>query len=629
MSVKIYPGEFDLWQWDRGRRLVVDDTDCCQVHFYNGVTQEVLAMEVYEQDGLRVVKVPDILLQVARNLTVYTYKIDDTGAQTRHSQVFTVYARLKPADYVYTEDEIHTWEELEKRVKALEENGALPDEVIAEAVKAYLEENPIEAGATAEEAAQIKKNKKDIQNLSNDKLDASKLSEAVDDALAQAKASGEFEGEPGYTPVRGKDYWTTEDKESILSELSAVSDELAIVNEGKGSVVAVSDSVDRHLRGLTIYGKTTQDGTPTPDSPVELVGAGASGAINVTVAGKKIFDDAEWFKKNNATLQNDGSWNGVSANKIIFTNSSRKSGSVNLAMTAKIDRDTTTASLQVTYTDNTSDNFCAFQLANDFETKIAETNPDKTVESIALQTSGNTNGLYVKDIMVAFGDNEYDPAIDKQTLTVSTPNGLNGVPMPTDGGTGGYHYIPDYIDENGNAYITDYVDISRGVRVQRFKTAVITQTSQLVAVKNGFGQFGINLPTGRKDGSYCLCSHYKVPLNYDGSLWSNPTYTGVMYKRVSSNPNKLFTVHEGITTLEDYNAWLAENKPVFLYELLEPIEIPLSAEEIAAYQALHTNYPDTTIYTDAGVGLDVKYVADTKSYVDQKLAAISAALLNA
>lgn len=38
-------------------------------------------------------------------------------------------------------------------------------------------------------------------------LAESELSEAVDDALAHAKASGEFDGEDGYTPVKGKDYF--------------------------------------------------------------------------------------------------------------------------------------------------------------------------------------------------------------------------------------------------------------------------------------------------------------------------------------------------------------------------------------------------------------------------------------
>lgn len=100
------------------------------------------------------------------------------------------------------------------------------------------------------------------------KLDADKLPEAVNDALAQAKASGEFDGEPGadgitphigsngnwyvgdtdtgkpgrgmdgrpgqdgYTPVKGKDYWTDAEQENILEEVSnqlslEIADELA------------------------------------------------------------------------------------------------------------------------------------------------------------------------------------------------------------------------------------------------------------------------------------------------------------------------------------------------------------------------------------------------------------------
>jgi len=63
--------------------------------------------------------------------------------------------------------------------------------------------------------------------------------------------------------------------------------------------------------------------------------------------------------------------------------------------------------------------------------------------------------------------------------------------------------------------------------------------------------------------------------------------------------------------------------------LATPIETPLDAETIAAYQTLHTNSPSTTILNDAGVGMKVRYVADTKAYIDNKIAALSAAIVNA
>jgi hypothetical protein len=58
-----------------------------------------------------------------------------------------------------------------------------------------------------------------VDGLSSGKLDASKLTEAINTALAQAKASGEFDGEPGYTPQKYTDYFTPADQESIVQDV--------------------------------------------------------------------------------------------------------------------------------------------------------------------------------------------------------------------------------------------------------------------------------------------------------------------------------------------------------------------------------------------------------------------------
>lgn len=44
---------------------------------------------------------------------------------------------------------------------------------------------------------------------------------AVERALQEAKDSGEFDGENGYTPVRGVDYWTEADKDEIKGYVDA------------------------------------------------------------------------------------------------------------------------------------------------------------------------------------------------------------------------------------------------------------------------------------------------------------------------------------------------------------------------------------------------------------------------
>lgn len=71
--------------------------------------------------------------------------------------------------------------------------------------------------------------------------------------------------------------------QNIFEALSAS----AVECEATGDVIAVNEASNNRLRGLNIYGKTTQDGTPTPEAPVEMVTAGNSGVITVKVLGTK------------------------------------------------------------------------------------------------------------------------------------------------------------------------------------------------------------------------------------------------------------------------------------------------------------------------------------------------------
>ena len=65
------------------------------------------------------------------------------------------------------------------------------------------------------------------------------------------------------------------------------------------------------------------------------------------------------------------------------------------------------------------------------------------------------------------------------------------------------------------------------------------------------------------------------------------------------------------------------------YVLKEPIETPLDADTLAAYAALHTYKPSTTVTNDAGAGQKVAYVADTKTYIDQKFTQLQSAIIAA
>lgn len=68
---------------------------------------------------------------------------------------------------------------------------------------------------------------------------------------------------------------------------------------------------------------------------------------------------------------------------------------------------------------------------------------------------------------------------------------------------------------------------------------------------------------------------------------------------------RIFARIEGITSLEDFKAAVPDLEVIWLLET--PIEKPLSAEQIAAYKALYTYSPTTTIMNNEKAGMKLTY----------------------
>ena len=114
-----------LWQWDRGQRVQLHDVPVgTEVHFSNAaIKPNALVKDAYEDGEGVYADIPDILLQTAGTLTAYIYLEDGDEGHTEYLKMFIVRDREKPDDYVYTEDDVKTWEMLEERIKVLEESG--------------------------------------------------------------------------------------------------------------------------------------------------------------------------------------------------------------------------------------------------------------------------------------------------------------------------------------------------------------------------------------------------------------------------------------------------------------------------------------------------------------------------
>lgn len=123
---------------------------------------------------------------------------------------------------------------------------------------------------------------------------ASQSAQEAADSLQELKdgiAAGDFKGEKG-DPGPAVALDTTLTHEGEAADAKATGDAISavkawqnvLVGTETGNPPSVDDAFAAPLCGLTVYGKSTQDGTPTPDAPVPIVSAGDSGSVAVTLS---------------------------------------------------------------------------------------------------------------------------------------------------------------------------------------------------------------------------------------------------------------------------------------------------------------------------------------------------------
>ena len=180
-----------------------------------------------------------------------------------------------------------------------------------------------------------------------------------------------------------------------------------------------------------------------------------------------------------------------------------------------------------------------------------------------------------------------DGANESQTLTLQTPNALPGIPL-TSGG--------NYTDESGQQWVCDEVDLARGVRVQRITKIKLTssmnwQTANSKRVDRYFASFkGIDM-------AGILCTHFSFSTDAEvvGGIAANLGNIGFAY------------TEKGTTTVPSFKTFLDANDVYVWAALAAPVETALSSAEIAAYKALTTYAPTTSISANGVSGLAATY----------------------
>jgi hypothetical protein len=194
---------------------------------------------------------------------------------------------------------------------------------------------------------------------------------------------------------------------------------------------------------------------------------------------------------------------------------------------------------------------------------------------------------------------EYEPYTVAQVELTHT---LPSIPV-TSGG--------NYTDSDGHQWICDEVDLARGVYVQRIIKQTITDFSE----SSGYLKFG-----GFTEGNIWL----RTNVLHATGLCDRFVYAvnGAKERFAALGSGAVYFVVSGELTLEEWRTRMAELAPTIMLALQKPIETPLSETELAAWRTLHTNKPNTAVLNDAGAHMAVAYIADTKLYIDNKIAAL-------
>ena len=117
---KIYDGRTNFWQWDTKQKLIVLDERVTEVRFSNRNMEHSKRRPVYtDKDGVRICNVPDLLLQLPKNLIAYAVtKGEDGCCSTIKAVKFAVYQQPIPTDYVCEQDAVV--EDILMRIELLE-----------------------------------------------------------------------------------------------------------------------------------------------------------------------------------------------------------------------------------------------------------------------------------------------------------------------------------------------------------------------------------------------------------------------------------------------------------------------------------------------------------------------------
>lgn len=382
-------------------------------------------------------------------------------------------------------------------------------------------------------------------------------------------------------------------REQVSSLKEDISNKITKFYASNQGETHIADSDNGKIQDMMIYGKSSQDGTPTPENPVEI-----KSVVNPTVKllGSNIlkirdgeYQDGEYQDVGCTITVSNGviKLNGTSTdNKRIYlpidTPSMLKEGTEIIFCPNNIKG---TESIIKCYLDYSNENTKSLSIAsNTINTPYVITRQDARYEfklSIKI-TGGNTfnNETWKPQILIGKQITPFEPYKEQ---SIQLPITLNAIPVSSDG---------NYTDQSGQQWICDEVDLERGVLVQRTRTMVFSDSSgfnlQLASDGIRFQYTVKNLKTTdtQTADANAFCS--ALVLGKADATWNTSDVFTI-------NDMSLYVRFKNITSLGELRQYLQQTPMSLTAILVTPIETPLTSVEIADFNAFITYYPVTNI----------------------------------
>lgn len=319
--------------------------------------------------------------------------------------------------------------------------------------------------------------------------------------------------------------------------------------------------------------------SPSPDYPQEIKSVGDSGSIELNVMGANVLEGTKLGVKSTV--------NGITyttyENGILITGTATKT--FNISLHEDLKHRLTRGVYYLTTSGLNSSVSLNFYYIGKFvdDRQNMEVTLTRDVEySLLMQIlEGATLNTTVQVSLTKSKITSYEPYYEEQT--VALPYTLNAIPVSSGG---------NYTDQSGQQWICDEINLNRGVKIQRvYKVDVDGENIKFI-----------------QSDRYANISEKGLPIAlYDNGqqIYGISTFTNLSWFYNTLNGQFLYLVAPDIS--DKINESCKKQMGKIYYALATPIEIPLTNDEIAAFNALKTYYPVTIIENNYNTWMKATY----------------------